>query len=302
MAVEIPPGMTKNPRNDAPRNWDDLFCVLAVARAGSLKQAAERLKVTESTLSRRIRRVESVMGFQLFDRTPTGMTANSETERLLEHLARADAEIESGLEIACSERGAVKGLVRVTSTPVIINRLIIPKAKDFISRHPEIELELVGLAAHLKLMQRETDIAIRLTRPDTELDSIVQRIGVLEYGVYCAMSDAQSVNRDTNLEWLVFGQSLSRLSQIKWIYSQAHGNCERISKIYCNDTEGLIEMVRLGFGKTLLPKYVASIIPDIKEISGYENLPNREVWSITHPDMVSSPKIKATLGWLKNLF
>lgn len=290
------------PRNEVPSNWDDLFCVLAVARAGSLKLAASRLNVTESTLSRRIRRIENVMGFPLFQRTPAGMTATDAAERLTRHLARAEAEIESGLEIAGNEQGAMRGLVRLTSVPIIINRLVIPNLEDFAASYPEIELEFAGLPAHLSLMRRETDIAIRLTRPEAELDAITRRVGVLEYGAYCAASVAQGTDGETDLEWLTFGQSLSGLSQSKWILDRARESGERIAKIYCNDTESLIEMAKLGHGKALLPKFVASTVPEIREIAGYENLPSREIWSLVHPDCANSPKIEAASNWLKNLF
>lgn len=289
------------PRNRNPRNWDDLFCVLAVARAGSLKLAASRLSVTESTLSRRIRRIENAIGFPLFERTPAGMTATDAAEGLTRHLARAEAEIESGLEFAGNEQGAPKGLVRLTSVPVIINRLVIPNLADFAASYPEIVLEFVGLPAHLSLMRRETDIAVRLTRPEVELDAITRQMGVLEYGAYCAVSIEQGTDAETDLEWLAFGESLSGLSQSKWILDRARERGEPIAKVYSNDTESQIEMARFGHGKALLPKCFASKVPGIREIDGYENLPSREIWSLVHPDCANSPKIEATLHWLKNL-
>ena len=149
-------------RNRAGAHWADLFCVLVVARSKSIKKAAAQLGVTESTVSRRVRRVEAALGLSIFERTPTGMAVSTAGEKLVQHLTRAEIEVEGGLEKATNQQNAPKGQVRLTSVPILINHLIIPAAKRLIADYPKIELELVGLPADLSLMRREADIAVRL--------------------------------------------------------------------------------------------------------------------------------------------
>jgi DNA-binding transcriptional LysR family regulator len=64
--------------------WDDLKHFLAVARSGSLTEAARILKTSAATVGRRIAALESKLGARLFDRKQTGysLTESGEAIRL----------------------------------------------------------------------------------------------------------------------------------------------------------------------------------------------------------------------------
>ena len=64
-------------------NWDDLKFFLAVAKSRSIRGAADRLKVSHSTVSRRIDALEDGLGVRLFDRLPSGYVATITGEELL---------------------------------------------------------------------------------------------------------------------------------------------------------------------------------------------------------------------------
>lgn len=89
----------------------------AVARAGSMRRAAEDMAITASALNRRIRRFEEEFGAELFERLPGGVRLNPAGELLLHHyranlsdLARVQGQVAdlSGerrghVSIACSQ-------------------------------------------------------------------------------------------------------------------------------------------------------------------------------------------------------
>ena len=64
----------------------------AVARAGSMRRAAEDMAITASALNRRIRRFEAEFGAELFERLPGGVRLNAagELRTLPTHLPDAD--------------------------------------------------------------------------------------------------------------------------------------------------------------------------------------------------------------------
>lgn len=88
-----------------------------VARAGSIRKAAERLNVTASALNRRIQDIEEELGTKIFERLPRGVRLNAAGELLIRHirtqladLTRVRSQIEdlSGfrrgtVSIACSQ-------------------------------------------------------------------------------------------------------------------------------------------------------------------------------------------------------
>ena len=67
-------------------NWDNLRLFLAVVRAQSAQEAARRLGVDHSTITRRLHRLEKELGAQLFERTHSGHVLTTAGHRLLEYV------------------------------------------------------------------------------------------------------------------------------------------------------------------------------------------------------------------------
>ncbi|WP_438820244.1 LysR family transcriptional regulator [Burkholderia lata] len=65
-------------------NWDDYRYFLAVAQTGTLSAAAERLGTEHTTVSRRIRALETVLNSRLFHKSTTGYVLTPEGARVLE--------------------------------------------------------------------------------------------------------------------------------------------------------------------------------------------------------------------------
>jgi DNA-binding transcriptional LysR family regulator len=65
-------------------DWDSMQSFLAIARAGRLTVAAQRLGIDHTTLSRRIKELEGALQTRLFDRSVGGYVLTSQGERFLE--------------------------------------------------------------------------------------------------------------------------------------------------------------------------------------------------------------------------
>src|SRR5690242_7596290 len=76
--------------------WDDLKHFLAVARSGSLTEAAQDLKTSPATVGRRIAALEAKLGAQLFDKHQTGYTLTHSGEAIR---AKADVVEEAVLAV-----------------------------------------------------------------------------------------------------------------------------------------------------------------------------------------------------------
>lgn len=277
-------------------DWNDLKIVLAVARANSIKRACQKLQMTESTVSRHVSSLEEYLGAVLFERTPAGMIATHECRSLLEHLSRAETEVEAGVEAAATTNNAMAGSVRVTSVPMIVNHLLVPNVPRFMRQYSAIELEFVGIPADLSMARREADLAVRLSRPTADLGAVTRRLGSLNYGVFALKG------RGREAPWLTYEKDMSELPQARWISARVQKGNEQVCPLRSNDAECLFASVRVGLGKTLLPKEVASSLPDLVELSGYEDLPVREVWLLAHPNLIVTPRVRAVCEWLQSLF
>lgn len=76
-------------------DWDDLKVFLAVARAGTLRGAAEASGANHTTLTRRLSILEDRIGSRLFDRSKAGLVLTQLGEDLLPYAQRVEDEMVS---------------------------------------------------------------------------------------------------------------------------------------------------------------------------------------------------------------
>ena len=113
---------------------------VAVAEAGSLSRAGERLRLAQPTVSLQIKRLEDVLGCRLLERTPRSLRLTSEGETLLGYGRRILALCEEAL--ATLAEPAVTGLVRL-GTPEDFATTHLPTVLAAFRRsHPNVALEV----------------------------------------------------------------------------------------------------------------------------------------------------------------
>src|SRR5215467_8526942 len=120
-------------------HWDDVRYFLAVGRGGSVRAAAERLKVNHSTVLRRIAQLEEHFGAQMFEKLPSGYRltdAGQEVLALAEQMEASSNQLET--RVFGRDQG-VRGLLRVTLAQTLATHLLMPDFADFAQLHPEIE-------------------------------------------------------------------------------------------------------------------------------------------------------------------
>jgi DNA-binding transcriptional LysR family regulator len=146
-------------------DWDDLRIFLAVARAESLSGAARSLRLDPATVGRRIARLETALGAQLFTKSPQGYAATAEGQRLLDHAARVEETVAGAVGAARGQGDALSGLVRVGAPDGCANHLLPQVVADMTAAHPGLEVQIVALPRVFNLNRREADMAIGVSRP-----------------------------------------------------------------------------------------------------------------------------------------
>ncbi|WP_233836267.1 LysR family transcriptional regulator [Paraburkholderia sp. ZP32-5] len=278
-------------------DWNDLQYVLAVARDGSLAAVARRLKVDPTTVGRRLRAIEAALGAKLFERDSDGQMRATDAGRIvIQRTQTIEAEI-GNLDAAVRTHDvAVRGTVRLTAVPVLINRVLMPALPALIARHPELNIELVADHRDLNLPRRDADIAVRLARPGNEAGEriVARRIGMLAYAVYAAANCADP----HALPWLTYEAGMRHLPQAQWIARVADSD-GGLAAVVANDAEALLQGVQAGLGRSLLPCIVADRTPGLVRLPhDHHAPPEREIWTLTHPDVRPLARISAVLAWL----
>jgi DNA-binding transcriptional LysR family regulator len=148
-----------------PFEWSDLRYFLAVARSGKLTEAARRLEVEHSTVSRRLAALEHALGARLFDKEPGGYKLTTDGEKLLPSAESMEAiALASQSHLADSNR-SVSGVVRIGAPDGFGSHFLAPRLGHLAKVHPDLEVQLIALPRVFNLTKREADIAISLSRP-----------------------------------------------------------------------------------------------------------------------------------------
>ncbi len=172
-------------------DWNDLKYLLHVYREGSTLAASRVLKLSQSTVMRRIAVVEEMLGFQLFEKSRSGYEPTAALERLLPSLvALEDAHLAFDREAALAGRN-LSGTVRVTAAALLVSHLLSRPLMEFRRQHPDIKIELITSDHFLDLANGEADVALRAGDRPTEPALFGRRILAADgWSVYCSKSYA----------------------------------------------------------------------------------------------------------------
>ncbi|MGO7214887.1 LysR substrate-binding domain-containing protein [Rhizobium ruizarguesonis] len=121
---------------------EGIAAFVAVVEAGSVSEAARRLRLSKSVVSERLAELEKSLGGVLLHRTTRKLTLTEDGTVFLERAARIVREIEEAAADMAERRGTLSGPIRIAA-PVTFGRMHLgPALYPFLAEHPEIELTL----------------------------------------------------------------------------------------------------------------------------------------------------------------
>lgn len=138
-----------------------------VVDSGNFSEAARRLHMDPSSVSKIILRLETRLGVRLMHRTTRKVVLTEEGEHFYHKVIRILADIK---EAEASLKSQPKGKVRITcSIPFALHQLI-PVLAEFTHLHPNIEIILLTTDVVVDLLVERCDIAVRIGKlPDSSL-------------------------------------------------------------------------------------------------------------------------------------
>lgn len=140
--------------------------LVAVVEAGTFVRAAETLGLTQSGVSRAIARLEEQVGVRLLQRSARAVTLTEEGRVFYEKVGPLLAGIEDAAGEAADASATPKGHLRVGIDAPVARILMGPRASEFLSRHPELSLELSVRDRLGDLIADGLDAAIRFGEPE----------------------------------------------------------------------------------------------------------------------------------------
>jgi DNA-binding transcriptional LysR family regulator len=274
---------------DGMLDWDDLRFFLELCRAGSRAAAARRLHVDETTVARRLERLEREVGAPLVERTPGRVVVTDVGQRV-----RASAEQMEEPALAVERRPAdpqLSGTVRIAAPELLGQHFVLRALLAVRAQHPGIALELVTGLQRLDVRRREADIAVRTIRP-TEPSLVARRVAKLALATYVRKAERRSAPPAV-------------LGFVDGVKLPIKGIEDRVPfpvTLRTNAISLMVEAVRLGWGAADLPCFVADSVSGLERAFPDEPLQLLDVWLVVHTQAQRTPRIRAVLDELARAF
>ena len=142
----------------------NLMAVFArVVEAGSFAEAARRMTTSRSAVSKAVAKLEKELGARLLNRTTRYLSLTEIGASVSEHCTRMLNEAEQARKLVDSLTTAPRGLLRVSASVAFGTLHIAPALAVFLSRYPEIRIDLTITDRWVDLAEEGYDVAIRVT-------------------------------------------------------------------------------------------------------------------------------------------
>ncbi|MCP5274602.1 MAG: LysR family transcriptional regulator [Burkholderiales bacterium] len=149
----------------------NLFVIFArVVESGSFAEAARRMDISRSAVSKAVSKLEKNLGAQLLNRSTRHLSLTEAGTVLAEHATHILDEAEQAKRVVNSMQAEPRGMLKVSASVAFGTLHVAPALADFLSRYPEIRIDLTITDRPVDLVGEGYDVIIRVTNePDVNL-------------------------------------------------------------------------------------------------------------------------------------
>ncbi|EGQ8985857.1 LysR family transcriptional regulator [Vibrio alginolyticus] len=143
---------------------DELEILMAVVDSGGFSSAADALGIQVARVSRAVSKVESQLGVTLLNRTTRRVEVTEEGHQFVEAVRLGLLQIQQAEEEIITRGELPKGRLRVDAASPFVLHQLVPLIKPFKEAYPDIQLDLTSNEGFVDLLEKRTDVAIRIGR------------------------------------------------------------------------------------------------------------------------------------------
>ncbi len=275
---------------------------IAVATHGGLNAASRATQVPKATLSRRVRALEAALGARLLERGGRQLRLTEEGGFLLERAVPLLSKLHSLGEEVSGRSGRLRGPLRISAPSLFARTRLGEIAARFVTRYPEVTLEIDIADSFVDLVRQGYDVVIRVNpAPDSGLvgKCFLRTETVLAAPPQFSLPgpagrevDAVVLAAQAGLtEWTAIGKS----GEIR-VVPRAILRCTSMMVVH--------EAARSGAGAALLPRWL--IEEDLAQgrLREWGVLPDRQIeaWALHTSTRLASPKVRAFIDTLTEAY
>lgn len=251
-------------------DWDKLRIFHAVADAGSLTHAGEKLNLSQSAVSRQIRGLEEQLNTNLFHRHARGLILTEQGELLFDATSAMTKRVDAAAARIRDSEEEVFGELRVTTTTGFGTLWLAPRLPKLYEKYPDLKVDLMLEERVLDLPMREADVAIRMKEP-SQADLIRKRLMNVRMCLYASpkylaehgnpqtieeVSNHRLICQNTDSDQVAAGQNLVQQLMLNDVRSM----------LTVNNYFGVLQGVLHDLGIGVLPDYLTQDFPELVQV------------------------------------
>jgi DNA-binding transcriptional LysR family regulator len=274
-------------------NWDDLRIVAAVRDAGTYAGASARLRIDETTVGRRLQRIERALGgVRLFEAIDGSRKPTAQCETVLAHVQAIAAHVAEIGKIGDSLPG-VSGRFRIATTNAIAEEVLSPRASSLLMANPGIALRFLTSSDNVKFSRWQADLAIRLRKPDKG-DFTISKLGELRLFLIEPAAPSE-------VEPLVcaYPDDLGAIPETRFL--KARGFQDR-SRCIADNVRVIRALIEAHQAIGILPEYLCGELLADRRLRTTLLPRRRDVWLLVQNHLKRDPAARVVIDWIRDAF
>jgi LysR family transcriptional regulator, regulator for bpeEF and oprC len=145
----------------SPEIFAGVVPFVVIAQLGSFRNAAKKLGMTTSAVSKAMRKLESDLGVRLLHRTSRRVTLTAEGAEFLQSCSQAVDQVRIARDLVSHSKETPRGVLRV-SLPPTFARSVTAALPRLLAEYPELSIHAIVTNRFLQLTEENVDVAIRI--------------------------------------------------------------------------------------------------------------------------------------------
>lgn len=287
-------------------DWEAAHVFLEVARSGSFRAAADKLRLSVNALRRKVDELEARMGFALLLRRANGVALTEEGARVLDAALRME-KASFDLVKAQDNTATGGGEVTVATTEGLGSFWLTSRLPQFRSANPNLLLNLVCAPQSADVTRLEADVAVRLDRPKSA-ELKISKLGRMHLMFYASRSYLAEHGMPAAPADLAGHSVIAQAGgKGQWVATEPHffpaGAPAGALKLRSNIGSANGFAIVHGAGVGVLPTYIEALPMEL-DLVALDLVPPYplDIWITYHADAKKIPRVRKTIEWLTEAF
>jgi DNA-binding transcriptional LysR family regulator len=272
-------------------NWDDLRIIAAVRDAGTYAGASASLRIDETTVGRRLARIERTLGVRLFEAVDGLRRPTAECESVVAHV-QAMARHVADIGKVADRKAGLSGRLRIASTNAVAEEILSPRLDGLLSAHPALAVQFLTSSENVKFSRWQADLAIRLRKPDKG-DFTITKLGEFRlYLIEPASSDAAPVV-------CAYPAELGPIPETQFLETRG---LQGEARCVADNLKVIKTMVKMHRATAVLPDYICADLLADRRLRATLLPRRRDVWLLVQNHLKRDAATRVVIDWVRDSF